>query len=84
LPPGFDFTAQVGAGPEGDGDGDGVGDPDGDADGDGVGDPDGDGDGVLPPSQAPRSFHNEGVAAGFQPAPGYAVCATIASYNRPL
>jgi len=83
LPAGFDFTAQVGVGPPV---GDGVGEVDGDGDGEGDGeaDPVGEGDGLLPPSQAPRSRQSVGVAAGFQPAPGHAVCATIASYSRPL
>ena len=30
------------------------------------------------PVQAPLSFQSDGVAAGFQPAPGYAVCVTRA------
>jgi hypothetical protein len=36
------------------------------------------------PSQAPRSRHSEGVAAGFQPAPGGGVWATNAWYWWPL
>ena len=39
---------------------------------------------VVPPVQAPRSFHSDGVAAGFQPAPGYAVWVTSAWYSWPL
>src|SRR5689334_2956658 len=74
LPVGRDFTAQVV--PPGEVDGDGGGDTDGDgdggregegeADGDGGrdGEADGDGDGGVP-SQAPRSVHSDGVAAGF-------------------
>jgi hypothetical protein len=42
------------------------------------------GGGVDPPSQAPRSRHRAGVAAGFHPAPGGGVCAIWAWYNRPL
>ncbi|AGL18312.1 hypothetical protein L083_4802 [Actinoplanes sp. N902-109] len=34
--------------------------------------------GVVP-VQPPRSRHNDGVDAGFHPAPGYAVCATSAA-----
>ncbi|GGM34176.1 hypothetical protein GCM10007977_039620 [Dactylosporangium sucinum] len=37
----------------------------------------GDGD-EVPPVQVPRSFHSDGVAAGFHPAPTYAVCVTSA------
>nr|BFE65225.1 hypothetical protein GCM10020063_097510 [Dactylosporangium thailandense] len=61
--------------------GDVLGDLLGEADGDLLGEVDGDGDVVRdgdgeavgevvpPPEQAPRSFHSDGVAAGFQPAP---------------
>jgi hypothetical protein len=31
--------------------------------------------------QVPPTFHNVGVAAGFQPAPTYAVCVTNAVYD---
>ncbi|GAA3297562.1 hypothetical protein GCM10020218_083380 [Dactylosporangium vinaceum] len=44
----------------------------GETDGDGEAVREGDGDGELvglPPVHAPRSFHSDGVAAGFQPAP---------------
>jgi hypothetical protein len=78
LPAGLDLTPQV---PDVGVD---VGDGDGDGERVGVVEGDGDGDGVPEESHAPRSFHSDGVAAGFQPAPGYAVCATRASYNRPL
>ncbi|GAB3870284.1 hypothetical protein GCM10027610_131800 [Dactylosporangium cerinum] len=37
----------------------------------------------VPPVHAPRSFHNDGVAAGFQPAPAYAVWVTRAWYSLP-
>jgi hypothetical protein len=52
----------------------------GDVVGDGAGDVVGDG----PPVQAPRSFHSDGVDAGFQPVPGHAVCATRAEYRWEL
>ncbi|WVK83010.1 hypothetical protein KZZ52_55365 [Dactylosporangium sp. AC04546] len=38
---------------------------------------DGDGD-VVPPVQVPRSVHSDGAAAGFHPAPTYAVWVTSA------
>ncbi|GAA1521796.1 hypothetical protein GCM10009827_042230 [Dactylosporangium maewongense] len=37
----------------------------------------------VPPVHAPRSFHSDGVDAGFQPAPTYAVCVTSAWYSFP-
>ena len=37
---------------------------------------------VGPPVLPPRSRHSDGVAAGFQPAPTYAVCVTRAWYSR--
>ena len=85
LPAGRDFTGHVvcpggcddGGGEEGGGeDGgrvDGGGEDGGRVDGGGE-----EGGGV-PPVQAPRSRQSEGVAAGFQPAPTWAVCPTRAS-----
>ena len=78
LPAGLDLTAQVPDVGEGDDDRVGVGDGDGER----VGVVEG--DGVPAPPQAPRSFHSEAAATGFQPAPGGGVCATNASYIRPL
>ncbi|GAA3450240.1 hypothetical protein GCM10018962_20730 [Dactylosporangium matsuzakiense] len=76
LPAGRDFTPQLP--PVGVVDGDLLGLADAGADADRLGETDGDGEAVrdgdgelvgLPPVQAPRSFHSDGVAAGFQPAP---------------
>jgi hypothetical protein len=81
LPPGRDFTAHVlppgGAG-LGVGDALGVGFGEVVGLGVGFGEVVGDGLGAGPPVQAPRSFHSDGVAAGFQPLPGHAVCVTSA------